>query len=102
MSTQAQRRELRRMALAVLEGTFRASPFKYHSHADLVKGMQEIVAGDVDEMREAMYEAMEQVASTRVDVRVEEDVRREPGQDTQARYAIAICYVPKGRPRARK
>jgi hypothetical protein len=94
MSTQAQRRELRRMALAVLQGTFQASPFAWHSHADLVRGMQAIVAGDVDEMREAMYEAMEQVGRSRVDVRVEEDVRRGPGNDTQARYAIAICYVP--------
>jgi hypothetical protein len=82
-----QQAELMRAAMATVQGALDARPATWISHGELVKTMVALVAADLPEIQEVIFEAMERFGRNRNDVIVEEDVRY---TGDQPRYAIAI------------
>ena len=86
----SQRSELLRMARATLEGALLARPGIWISHGELARTMAAIVAGEERDIKQAIFDVMEEFGRNRTTVVVEEDVRY-TGDEPQ--FAIAMCWL---------
>ncbi len=84
------RGELIRMARVTLHVALETRPGTWISHGDLAKTMAAIVAAEERDIKQAIFDVMEEFGRNRTSVVVEEDVRY-TGDEPQ--FAIAICWL---------